>query len=137
MHPVLFVNLEPGALFPLGILEWRLRNAICETLYQSEGHWWLLLFFFCLKIFFPRRLMWFTVSVSFEAFPRFLFQVPSLCLALTLVLIVWTPASVSALRRLQCFTLWTHYPPECDPREAGPASSFCSVHSGAGWWVIT
>lgn len=81
--------------------------------------------------------MWFAVSVSFEAFPHFLFQAPSLCLALPLVLIVWTPASVNALRRLQCFALWTHCPPECDPREAEPVSIFCSVHSGAGWWVIT
>ena len=40
-------------------------------------------------------------------------------------------------KKIAYSTLWTHYPPEHDPREAGPVSIFCSVHNGAGCWEIT
>lgn len=82
--------------------------------------------------------MGFTISVRFEAFPGPPFpQVPSLCLALTFVLVFLSTRICQCPKKVAYFTLWIHHPQECDPREAGPAPVFCPVHSGAGWWVIT
>lgn len=99
MHPVLFINLKPGALFPMSILGWCFKERNLQNFVSVRAISGFC-FFLLLEIFFPRRQMCFTVSVSFEAFPWPLFpQVPFLCLILTLVLLFWTP-SVSALRRL-------------------------------------
>lgn len=86
MHPVLIVTLEPGAFFPMSILGCCFRGMqLVKLCICRRAQLVAFAFFFCLRFFFPRRLMSLTVSVTFLG----LLSPPvcSVCLALTLVLL--------------------------------------------------